>query len=169
MDKDTILTIGYEGAALADFVATLLRAGIDHVIDIRELPISRRPGFSKTALSEALSGRGIKYSHIRQLGDPKEGREAARKGDYVQFRKIYARHLRSEEAQKGLSFVMSAISESSSCLLCYERDPANCHRSMVAAAIAERVSVVVRHLGVQPLGNRGSADNERKDRRSAFR
>src|SRR3954453_21108705 len=82
--KSTILTtIGYEAAELDDFVATLLAAGITRLIDVRELPISRRRGFAKRALSEALADAGIVYVHLRGLGDPKEGREAARVGDLV--------------------------------------------------------------------------------------
>jgi uncharacterized protein (DUF488 family) len=89
----TIYTIGYEGASVQGLIGTLEHMGIQHVLDVRELPQSRRPGFSKKVLAEALAQAGIEYSHLRQLGDPKNGREAARRGDINEFKAIFEAHM----------------------------------------------------------------------------
>ena len=145
----TICTIGYEGADVDTFVYTLGAAGVDCVIDIREVSASRRPGFSKSALQSHLALAGIKYVHLRSLGDPKHGREAMRRGDEAMFRRIYDERLNSPEAQIQLTQALELAAEHSISLLCYERDPKHCHRSIVAAAMKEQRPFTIRHLGVQ--------------------
>lgn len=145
----TVSTIGYEGAGAAAFVCTLGAAGVELVLDIREIAGSRRPGFSKNALREHLALAGIGYIHFRNLGDPKEGREAARRGDYATFQRVFSAHLASKSAQAELAEAVRLASVSSVALLCYERDPKECHRSIVAKAMAEQSAFVIRHLGVQ--------------------
>ena len=110
-NRTTLATIGYESADLADFIATLRHAGISRLIDIRELPISRRKGFAKSALSEALNHAGIGYIHLRGLGDPKEGREAARAGNLAQFRRVFGKHMKSERAQADLQSALRYVAE----------------------------------------------------------
>jgi len=104
----TLATIGYEGSVLPDFINTLISAGIKRLIDIREVPLSRKQGFSKRALSEALSGAGLHYAHLRALGDPKAGREAARKGDRHTFVRIYSNHLAGPDPQAALDLTVPA-------------------------------------------------------------
>ena len=145
----TICTIGYEGADVDAFVYTLAAASVDFVVDIREIAASRRPGFSKTALRNHLSLAGIEYAHLRNLGDPKEGREAMRRGERAKFLRIFQDRLNSPDAQLQLAEAMKLASEHSIALLCYERDPKDCHRSIVAAAMEEQGPFAVRHLGVQ--------------------
>jgi uncharacterized protein (DUF488 family) len=147
----TLATIGYEAADIVDFIATLRTAGISRLIDFRQLAISRRPGFSKNPLSAALEEAGIDYVHLRGLGDPKEGREAARAGDHARFRRVFAAHLGTEVAQADLTKAASLVAEGGACLMCYERDHTACHRSIVAVAISARVQVqaTIRHLGVR--------------------
>src|SRR5688572_434272 len=99
---NTLYTIGYEGAALSDFVATLHVARIKHVMAVRQVPQSRRPGFSKNVLAAALALEGIGYSHWKQLGDPKPGREAARQGRMEEFREIFEAHLALPQSQEAL-------------------------------------------------------------------
>ncbi len=94
-----ILTIGYEGASIEEFVTTLKLAEIDVLIDVRDVPISRKRGFSKGALSSTVEAVGIKYLHLRDLGDPKPGREAARRGDVQTFERIFNAHLMRNGAQ----------------------------------------------------------------------
>jgi uncharacterized protein (DUF488 family) len=142
-------TIGYESADLGDFIATLRAASITRLIDVRELPISRRKGFAKTALSSALEATGISYVHLRGLGDPKEGREAARAGDFARFRKVFGSHMRSDAAQADLRTAARLVSAGGACLMCYERDHTECHRSIVAQAISATVPVTIRHIGVR--------------------
>ena len=156
--KKTLHTIGYEGALLADFVATLVVAGVSHLVDVRELPISRRKGFAKTALSEALGRAGIEYIHLKGLGDPKEGREAARAGDMATFKRVFTGHMKTKAALHDLERACEIVQIGNACLMCYERSPSDCHRSIVAKKISDLSEVVVTHLGVR----HGSAKNDRK-------
>ena len=98
----TIYTLGYEGVALLDFIRTVKDTGVSLLLDVRERPQSRRPGFSKRALSEALAEAGTTYRHVRQLGDPKPGRDAARSGAMEEFRSIFNAHLDLEASQIAL-------------------------------------------------------------------
>src|SRR6478735_464274 len=93
-----IFTIGYEGVTQAEFVAALRQAGVERVIDIRAVPNSRRPGFSKTPLKNALAEVGVDYFHLRALGTPAAGREAARAGRKAELEEIYAGQLETPEA-----------------------------------------------------------------------
>lgn len=148
-NRTTLATIGYELADLADFIATLKQAGINRLIDIRELPISRRKGFAKKALSEALTHAGIEYVHLRGLGDPKEGRQAVRAGNLAQFERTFTKHMESERAQADLQSAVRYVAEGGACLMCYEHDHKACHRTIVAMTISRRMDVTVRHLGVR--------------------
>ena len=145
----TLATIGYEGASLDDFIATLRLAKIQTLLDIRELPISRRRGFAKTALSTALSSAGIEYVHLKGLGDPKEGREAARAKDFKGFVRIYSKHLKTAAAQQDLEHAIATSKLSRTCLMCYERDPNTCHRKLVAESISAIFETKIQHLGVK--------------------
>ena len=145
----TLATIGYEGAALEDFVTTLSTASVKRLIDVRELAISRRRGFAKTALSAALAEAGIEYVHLRGLGDPKEGRDAARTGDVARFLKVFRAHMRTQKAQGDLKVAVDLVAVGGACLMCYERDHTACHRALVADAISATVPVKIRHLGVR--------------------
>jgi uncharacterized protein (DUF488 family) len=145
----TISTIGYEGAQIDAFVYTLGVAGVDFVVDVREVAGSRRPGFSKNSLRQHLSLAGIEYIHLRDLGDPKEGREAMRRGDRATFERIFMDRLQTAAARTQLDEAIELASKHSIALLCYERDPRSCHRTIVAAKMKEQTSFAVRHLGVQ--------------------
>jgi uncharacterized protein (DUF488 family) len=82
--RRTLYTIGFEGADIAQFLGTLVACEIEQVLDIREVPVSRKPGFSKSSLQMALDAIGIRYCHLKALGDPKRGREAMRRGVIAQ-------------------------------------------------------------------------------------
>jgi uncharacterized protein (DUF488 family) len=131
-------------------------AGVSLLLDVRELPQSRRPGFSKRTLSEALAEAGIAYRHVRQLGDPKAGRDAARRGDMGQFRAIFGAHMELEESRAAVAEVAADVERETVALMCYERAPKDCHRSIVAQRIQAVVSAEVVHLGVQPAGSLAS-------------
>jgi len=143
-----LFTIGYEGAALDDFVASLVAKKIKVLIDVRERAQSRRKGFSKTALSQALAESGIDYLHLRELGDPKEGREAARTGKYPEFRRIYANVLRRKDAQTAIETIVSTAKKRKSCLLCYEKDADTCHRKIISDKIFRDTNIDTEHLAV---------------------
>lgn len=157
----TLATIGYEGASLEDFLDTLARAGIRQVIDIRDVPASRRPGFSKNVLARALAEQGIAYLHLKPLGDPKPGREAAREGRYDAFRQIYLEHLALPAGQEALRAATIAANSEPSVLLCYERDAKHCHRTLVAKAMAAVSTFHVRDLGVQKKQRRAADGGSR--------
>jgi uncharacterized protein (DUF488 family) len=119
-----IFTIGYEGATMAEFLAALRQAGVRRMIDVRALPLSRRPGFSKTPLRGALAEAGIDYVHLKALGTPADGRAAARAGRHSELARIYAGQLELAEAIAQSAQMLALAQETPSALLCFERDPA---------------------------------------------
>lgn len=144
-----IATIGYENATLDQVISALKAAKVQLLVDIRDAPVSRKPGFSKKMLGASLEEAGIRYWHVRALGTPKVGRDAARRGDKAAFHEIYGKQFRGEDAQLALAEVMRAAKDTQACLLCYEEDHAQCHRQIVADAMAEE-GFSVRHLNVAP-------------------
>jgi uncharacterized protein (DUF488 family) len=137
-----VFTIGYEQTIVADLIAALQAAGVERVVDVRAVAASRRPGFSKTALAGALQEAGIAYEHLRALGTPKEGRDAAKKGDRATLERVYAGQLELPEAQAAAALLLDRAAGQPTALLCYERAPEDCHRSMLLAAIAPRAEVI---------------------------
>lgn len=133
-----VYTVGYEGTDIERFVATLKVVGVNCLADVRAVPISRKKGFSKTKLAARMEAEGIEYLHFQTLGDPKPGRDAARAGQYAQFRAIYNAHLDSNDAQASLLELMAVAGNMATCLLCFERDPITCHRSVVAEEMSQR-------------------------------
>jgi uncharacterized protein (DUF488 family) len=131
-------TIGYEGKTLDEMLGELKSAGVEIVIDVRAVAASRRPGFSKTALSGALRETGIDYLHLRSLGTPAAGREAARKGRVAEMRAIYADQLETTEAELAMATALSVAGERHAALLCYEKEAPGCHRSMLAEYLVRR-------------------------------
>lgn len=145
-----LLTIGYEGSTPEAFDAALAAAGIELVVDVRAIAASRRRGFAKTALSDRLSDAGIRYIHLRELGDPKPGRDAARAGRWAEFRAIFTAHLATPEAVGGLARLSELVVRQRTALLCYEADAAQCHRTIVAERVARGCELVVAHLKASP-------------------
>ncbi len=137
-----VFTIGYEATTMADFLAALMRAGVERVIDVRALPLSRRPGFSKTSLAASLAEAGIDYVHLKALGTPKRGRDAAKKGDVATLAAVYADQLELPEAQAQAAQMLALAAELPSALLCYEREPQHCHRTLLLAAEGQGAEVV---------------------------
>lgn len=152
----TLFTIGYEQASIGDFVATLRDANIACVLDVRAVPVSRKPGFSKSSLQRVLADSGIDYIHIVALGNPPSGRDAARAGKDAEFRRVFQDHLKSNHARIGLADAASHASRGRACLLCFERDARRCHRLMVAQILQMEHDFVVRHLTVPRTGPIGS-------------
>jgi uncharacterized protein (DUF488 family) len=173
-----LFTIGYEQATATAFFQALANAEVGLIVDVRAVAASRRPGFSKRQLAAGLDQRGIGYVHLQKLGTPKEGRLAARSGHAGEMLRIYERHLKTVEAQHELDELealardsmttgpaakspaakSSPANPSSSakfrrpiCLLCYERDPAHCHRQRLAAELHARLGLAVEHLFCAPV------------------
>ena len=137
-----IFTIGYEGTTMAEFIATLKAAGVEQIIDVRAVPLSRRPGFSKNVLAASLKEAGIAYVGLKALGTPKAGRDAAKKGDVATLETVYEGQLELPEAQMQAAQMRELAAERPSALLCFERDPAHCHRTLLLAAEGEGAEVV---------------------------
>jgi uncharacterized protein (DUF488 family) len=140
--KLRIFTIGYEGTTVPEFVSALLDAKVERVIDVRALPLSRRPGFSKTSLKGALEEAGIDYLHLKALGTPAEGRAAARAGRHSDLERSYAGQLELPEAMAQSAQMLELAREKPSALLCMEREPEHCHRTLLLSAVAPDVDVV---------------------------
>ncbi len=134
-----LFTIGYEGADPDRFVAALKGAGVEVLADVRAVALSRKRGFSKNALKDNLEREGVGYRHFIALGTPKPGREAARAGDADTLRRIYCDEvLETEAAGAALDELAALASTRPVCLLCFERDPALCHRRLLAERLAGR-------------------------------
>ena len=142
-----LFTIGYEQTPAKAVLDELEQAGVTLLVDVRAIASSRRPGFSKNQLAAGLDARGISYLHLRGLGTPKEGREAARSGKYALLHKIYAAHLKTPRAREELDELSALVKKAGPvCILCYERDHTHCHRQWIAEIIEERDGVKVENL-----------------------
>ena len=137
-----IFTIGYEKATQPELIAALQAAGVTRLIDVRAVPLSRRPGFSKNVLKNGLAEAGIDYVHLKALGTPPEGREAARKGRHADLERIYGGQLELPEAIVAAAQMRDLAEEKPSALLCFERDPSGCHRTLLLREVAPDVEVV---------------------------
>ena len=141
-----LFTIGYERASQGDLLATLKARGVGVLLDVRDLPLSRRAGFSKRPLSAGLEEVGIGYVHLKGLGTPKEGRVAAHQGDMDRFWSIVEEKMRTPEAEHDLSRAAALAQERPACLLCFEASPHVCHRRRVAELLHDRFGFTVEHL-----------------------
>jgi uncharacterized protein (DUF488 family) len=142
-----LFTIGYEQTPSESVLDELEAAGVKLLVDVRAVASSRRPGFSKSQLASGLDGRGISYLHLRGLGTPKEGREAARSGKFEALHRIYAAHLKTTQAKEELDQLSTLVRKSGPvCILCYERDHLHCHRQWIAEIIEDRDGVKVENL-----------------------
>lgn len=137
-----IFTIGYEGTTQAELVAALAQAGVTLLADIRAVPLSRRPGFSKNILANGLREAGVDYVGLKALGTPALGREAARRGDHATLARVYAGQLELPEAMAEGARLRDLAAGQPTALLCFERDPGGCHRSLLIDAIMPEAEVV---------------------------
>ncbi|MCL4714420.1 MAG: DUF488 domain-containing protein [Hyphomonadaceae bacterium] len=144
-----VWTIGYENVGQADFVAALKQAKIKTLIDVREVANSRRAGFSKKSLAAALDEAGIAYIHMKPLGTPKAGREAARKGDAKTMQRIFEAKLAVPESQLALAETAELAKQGRVCLMCLEHDWRDCHRSIVVRHLEDEFGVKPTHLSPQ--------------------
>jgi uncharacterized protein (DUF488 family) len=147
MSAPQLFTIGYEKATPDAVLGELKRAKVKLLVDTRAVAASRRPGFSKKSLAAGLDEVGIAYIHLQKLGTPTEGREAARAGNLDKLWRVYEKHLKTPEAIEAMAELLGLVKSGKSvCLLCYERDPAHCHRSRVADIVRQRTRAKVTNL-----------------------
>jgi len=145
----TLFTIGYERVGQSDFVRAVKDANIDLLLDIREIANSRRAGFSKKSLSAALDEAGIAYIHMKALGTPKAGRDAAKRGDTQTMRAIYCEKLENPDAQMALADAANLAKAKRVCLMCLEHEWRDCHRAIVAERL-ETLGLTAVHLAPAP-------------------
>jgi uncharacterized protein (DUF488 family) len=142
-----LFTIGYEQTPAKAVLDELERTGVKLLVDVRAVAASRRPGFSKNQLAAGLDQRGISYLHLRGLGTPKDGRDAARSGKFDALHKIYAAHLKTPQAREELDELSALVKKAGPvCILCYERDHQHCHRQWIAEIIEDRDGVRIENL-----------------------
>lgn len=137
MAQSKLWTIGYENVGVPEFVAALKEAKIKTLVDVREIANSRRAGYSKKALAASLDEAGIAYLHMKPLGTPKAGREAARKGDTKTMRRIFEAKLAEPESQLALAETADLAKKGRVCIMCLEHDWRDCHRAIVADYLGE--------------------------------
>jgi uncharacterized protein (DUF488 family) len=142
-----LFTVGYEQTPASAVLDELQKAGVKLLVDVRAVAASRRPGFSKKQLAAGLDERGIGYLHLRDLGTPKEGREAVRSGQFDRMHRIYAAHLKTAQAKEQLDELSALVRKSGPvCILCYERDHRQCHRQWIAEIIEARDGARIENL-----------------------
>lgn len=132
-----LFTIGYEGEPQAAVIARLSAAGVAVLVDVRAIAASRRAGFSKTILGQSLNAAGIDYLHLRALGTPKAGRDAARKGRIDEMRAIFDGHMREPASEAAFQSLKALAADKPVALLCFEADHAGCHRAVLAERLAD--------------------------------
>lgn len=138
-------TIGYEGRELSAVLGKLIDEGVRILVDVREVPLSRKKGFSKRAFEEALREHGIRYLHVRELGCPKAIRDSYKADrDWKTYVQAFCGYLRRQEA--ALAAVAQWVGDSRACLMCFEMDFSKCHRSIVADALARKCDLEIVHL-----------------------
>jgi uncharacterized protein (DUF488 family) len=141
-----LLTVGYQGRSLPDLLGMLRANGVDRLLDVRERPLSRRKGFSATPLFEALRKADIAYEHGVGLGNPEPIRVLWKQGELATGRKRYRDFLRSEQFER-VAAVVELAHEERVCLLCFEGDYEQCHRSVIAEeAVQLEPALTLRHL-----------------------
>jgi uncharacterized protein (DUF488 family) len=132
----SITTIGYQGRTVEDVIAMLRAADVKILVDVRRTPLSRKPGLSKNSVAARLCDAGIEYLHLPQLGNPRDNRDAFRRGDEAAVAR-YRAALRMPEGQAALAQLLRLARHRRIALMCFELNPAECHRSMVAEELAE--------------------------------
>jgi len=148
-----LMTIGYESLAAREFIDVLKRCRVSMIADVRELPISRKPGFTKTALSTTLCNHGIKYQHLVELGCPREIRHDYREDEnWSRYTRRFKAYL--ETKNEAIERLVDWVREERCCLLCYEEDYNFCHRSYIAEEVVSKIGgdIRIHHLTGPMIG-----------------
>lgn len=143
--QSPIFTLGYEGLTIEAFITRLQTAQVKTVVDVRELPLSRKKGFSKTAFCAALAAQGIAYLHMPALGCPKSIRNQYKAdGNWQTYTRDFLKYIQTQEAS--LRELVKIAQATPACLVCFEADFAACHRTYVARAARQLGGPTVTHL-----------------------
>lgn len=139
-NQHMLYTIGYEGTNIDNFLTTLKDSGVTVLVDVRAMPLSRKKGFSKSRLKEAVESAGITYIHLRELGAPKEVRNNLKAtGNWQDYVHHYEAYLATQ--QEALNLLASQAQNTEVCLMCFEADPLTCHRSLISKELENRKAV----------------------------
>ena len=138
-----LFTIGYEGSTQAEVIGRLKTAGVEVLVDVRAVAASRRAGFSKTLLGQSLKAEGVDYLHLRPLGTPKAGRDAARKGDVATMHAIFNAHMQEPDAEAAFQNLRHVAGQKRVALLCFEAEACGCHRAILADRLSREDGVEV--------------------------
>lgn len=134
-------SVGYEKHRDSEKFARRLReAGVERLVDVRELPISRRRGYAKTALGETMEAEGIEYLHIRELGNPKPYRDLYKSGKVEEGKQLYTNYLHGEQ-REALKLLASILPEKKTALMCVEHDPSVCHRTVILDSLRSEIGL----------------------------
>jgi len=146
MSQSTLFTIGYAGKDIKGFIDLLRGSDISTLVDVRQIPISRKKDFSKTRLASCLQASGIEYKHFGILGSPKALREKVKEdNDYQFFFEGYSDYLNTRLNE--LDDLSDIATQKKICLMCVEPKPTQCHRQIIAQAVSKNNSQVkVVHL-----------------------
>lgn len=148
-----LFTVGYEGLGIDEFMSLLAENDIETIVDVREMPLSRKPGFSKKSLESTLNLSGREYVHMAALGCPKSVRDQYREdGDWKRYTKGFLKHLAQQD--EAVASLATLAGTSNCALLCFEADHNFCHRSMVAEAVTQVRKAKVKHLQASDLKTR---------------
>ena len=129
-----LYTIGYESKSIDDLISQLKSHDISTLVDVREIPISRKKGFSKTVFSEYLNKNGIEYIHLKKLGSPKNIRKELKQNkDYFSFFEKYLEYIQLHK--NIINDLYKIILEKNCCIMCYENLPFKCHRKIICDEI----------------------------------
>ena len=141
-----VMSVGYQGRDADELVGELVAAGVAMVVDVRLTPLSRKPGLSKNKLAEALRFAGIDYLHLPELGNPRDNRTAYRNAE-AHARRRFRRLLGSADARDAVDRLQGLASQKVIALLCFERDPGQCHRALIIEAMAaDNPRMTVQHI-----------------------
>lgn len=141
-----LVSVGYEGRSLPEFVSLLRRHDVSVLVDVRLNAVSRKPGFSRGRLSQALAESGIAYRHARALGNPPGNREPFRRGDTGSGLAVFGEVLCTQEARAELDVLRDLLATGRVAVSCFEREHDRCHRQAVLDALAGATALPVVRL-----------------------
>lgn len=143
----TVFTLGYEKRSLPEFIRILEESNIRVVLDVREKAWSHKRDFCKTRFKDGLAKNKILYIHVPEAGNPKNIRIKSKSSEHCL--ELYEEYL--SQTHNGLTIIKQAILDAKNekkkvCLICFERNPQMCHRSIITNRLKRRIKgLIVKH------------------------